>query len=425
VSAGPLDRAVPAILLRLDWNPAHHATLGVIRSLGRAGVPVHAVLENSRVPAARSRFLTGRHPWLRTGTGPEDLIGQVAELAERVGGRPVLLPMDDAGALLLASHGGKLAGVARFPGMAAPSGSDGVNGVNGSGGLGGSDISSQVADKEQLARLCQEAGVGYPQTVIPTSAAELASAITTLGLPMIAKWARPWLLPQGSGLRSTTLITRAAEAEQLFARRSTAGCALLLQRWIAPTRGGDRFFHGYFAWAGEPGGPSVCRFGATGRKDLAWPRDAGLTARGTWLPDPVIEEAARRVVRAAGYVGIVDLDFRFDPVAGRYALLDFNPRLGAQFRLFTDPTGLDLPRAAHLDLSGRAVPGLLPRPGRRLSVEIYDPVGALLPGREVERAWFARDDPAPFPAALGSSAGRFVRRVRPWTRPAFQEGNAS
>jgi hypothetical protein len=61
--AARLDQNVPALLIRLDWNPAHHATLGVIRSLGRAGVPVHAILEHSRVPSARSRFLADGHPW--------------------------------------------------------------------------------------------------------------------------------------------------------------------------------------------------------------------------------------------------------------------------------------------------------------------------------------------------------------------------
>jgi predicted ATP-grasp superfamily ATP-dependent carboligase len=404
-ASAPLDRSVPALLIRLDWNPAHHATLGVIRSLGRAGVPVYAVLEKPGVPAGRSRYLTGAYPWLRPASGPEELIGQLGELAARVGGRPVLFPMDDAGALLLARYGALLDPVARFPGATGP-------------------VPARVADKEQLAQLCQEAGVGHPDTRVPTTPAELDAAVAELGLPLIAKWSQPWQLKRGSGLRSTSVVTRAADAEHLFAQRAAAGCALLLQRQIPSTPGGDRFFHGYFAPAAEPGGRAECRFGAAGRKDLAWPRSAGLTARGTWLPDPVIEAAAHRVVQAAGFTGIVDLDFRFDPDTGQYALLDFNPRLGAQFRLFTDPTGLDLARAAHLDLSGRAVPGLLPRPGRRLSVETYDPLGALRPVPGAERAWFAHDDLAPFPAAVFGGGARLLNRIRPGTRPAIQEGNA-
>ena len=414
-SEARLDPAVPALLLRLDWNPVHHATLGVIRSLGRAGVAVHAVLESPTVPAARSRYLAQGHPWLPGEAEPATLIEQLCRLADRIGGQPVLYPMDDAGALLLAEHGAPLTEFARFPSVAA-------------------GIPARVADKEQLAEVCRRSGVGYPDTRVPADPGQVAEAVAELGLPLIAKWSRPWLLPRGSGLRSTNVVTRMAEAQELFARRAEAGCSLLLQRRIPATPGGDRFFHGYFTRAAGSGGavgalgegPVVCRFGAAGRKDLAWPRSAGLTARGTWLPDPEIEAAACMVVEAAEFTGVVDLDFRFDPASGHYALLDFNPRLGAQFRLFTDPAGLDLPRAVHLDLSGRPIPPPLARPGRRLSVETYDPFGALRPSRDVERAWFARDDPAPFPAAVRTSSARLLHRVKPKPRSSsIQEGKAS
>jgi hypothetical protein len=267
---------------------------------------------------------------------------------------------------------------------------------------------------------------------VPACAEEVAAAVAELGLPLIAKWSRPWLLRRGSGLKPVNLITRTVDAEKLFAHRAEAGSSLLLQRQIPATPGGDRFFHGYFTRAAGTGGavgalgegPVACRFGATGRKDPAWPRGAGPTARGTWLPDPEIEAAACLVVEAAGFTGVANLDFRFDPATGQYVLLDFGPRLGAQFQLFTDPAGLDLPRAVHLDLSGRPIPPLSARPGRRLSVETYDPLGGLRPFGEVERAWYAKDDPAPFPAAVVGSAARLVHRIRPGSRSSSQEGNA-
>src|SRR6184192_4272155 len=46
--AGPrpdVDTSTPAVVLKLDPNPFHHGGLGVIRSLGRLGVPVYAVSE--------------------------------------------------------------------------------------------------------------------------------------------------------------------------------------------------------------------------------------------------------------------------------------------------------------------------------------------------------------------------------------------
>ncbi len=79
-----------------------------------------------------------------------------------------------------------------------------------------------------------------------------------------------------------------------------------------------------------------------------------------------------------GFRGILDLDLRFDPRDAQYKLLDFNPRLGAQFRLFTTDTGVDVVRAAYLDLTGQADRGRRDdADGRRFLVENYDPLGAV------------------------------------------------
>ena len=59
------DVTTPAVVLKLDPNVLHHGGLGVIRSLGRLGVPVYGVHEGSQLktPAASSRYLAGRVFW--------------------------------------------------------------------------------------------------------------------------------------------------------------------------------------------------------------------------------------------------------------------------------------------------------------------------------------------------------------------------
>ena len=131
---------------------------------------------------------------------------------------------------------------------------------------------------------------------------------------------------------------------------------------------------------------------------------------------------------AIGFRGIVDLDLRFDPRDAQYKLLDFNPRLGAQFRLFTTGTGVDVARAAYLDLTGQpAEAGEMTR-GRRFLVENYDPLGAIGYWRRGELglrswlrslrrvdevAWLARDDLRPFGLMCARMAWRGVtRRLR-------------
>jgi predicted ATP-grasp superfamily ATP-dependent carboligase len=280
-----------------------------------------------------------------------------------------------------------------------------------------------LADKERLAQLCRRTGVPHPRTLVPADAEEAVAAAGELGLPLVAKWNRPWLLPRGAGLRSTTLLPDRDAVRRLFAATERAGGArLLLQALVPGGRGTDWFFHGCFAADGR------CLLGGTGRKELAWPSGAGLTAVGRWLPHPAVEQSALRLAAAVGYHGILDLDFRRDPATGACHLLDFNPRPGAQFRLFTDHAGLDVVRALHLHLTGRPVPPARPVPGRLFLAENYALLSSLssaaavagalcrrlpraLAARHAETAWFAADDPAPFLAMAGACGARALHKA--------------
>ncbi|GAA2423981.1 ATP-grasp domain-containing protein [Streptomyces macrosporus] len=423
----PFDTEVPVLLLRLDRNPFHHGTLGAIRSLGRAGVEVHAVVDSPHCPIGRSRYLYRGHHLPTDGAYGTHRTGETAvadgmsddrlertlrQISDRIGRTAVLIPMDDMGAIATARLADRLSG--RFLLPAQPPG-----------------LPERVADKAELAELCARLDVPHPTTVVPRGAAEAAAAAEELGFPLIAKWSRPWLLPHGSGLRSTTVVGAAEEARALYARSGEAGSPLLLQRLVPGGRGTDWFFHGCF------GEGAACLIGGAGRKDHSWPVRAGLTAVGRWLPNPDVEAAAHRLAEHLDYRGILDLDFRFDPATGTYQLLDFNPRPGAQFRLFTDRAGLDVVRALHLDLTGRTVTPSAPVPGRVFVAENYALLSSLvtLPTtarpfaarrgrtssesggrRETETAWFATDDPAPFLAMtttwLGQGGRKALRRTR-------------
>ncbi|WP_129841494.1 ATP-grasp domain-containing protein [Streptomyces sp. RFCAC02] len=400
----PLDARVPALLLRLDRNPFHHGSLGAVRSLGRAGVEVHAFTESDDVPLARSRHLAAAHPFPGDPASPDAVARALLAAARRIGRPAALIPMDDLGALTAARIAPRIASAFLLPG--APP-----------------DVVEAVADKAALADLCARHRVPHPRTVVPEGPADVTAAVRALGLPLVAKWSRPWLLPPGTGLRSTVVVRTAADALRLYERAPRAGSRLLLQRFVRGGPGADWFFHGTFAADG------TCLLAGTGRKDLAWPRPAGGTAVGRWLPNPPLTALARDLAARLGFRGVVDLDFRRDPAGGAYHLLDFNPRPGAQFRLFADRSGLDVVRALHLDLTGRRPERPAPaRPAgawRTFVVESHGLLAALAGARRGERwwggrpggrgetewAWFAADDPAPFCAVAGAWARRLVRRT--------------
>ncbi|TDD68392.1 ATP-grasp domain-containing protein [Actinomadura darangshiensis] len=403
-----LDPALPVLLLRTDRNLFHHGTLAAIRSLGRAGVPVHAIMEERGNPASRSRYLHRGHPWAPPAGRPAELLAHLAAIGERIGRPALLVPMDDAGAIFVAEHADALASGFVFPRQDP-------------------GVPRGVADKARLLAACGNHGVHCPPSRTPESAADVDAAAEELGLPLIAKWARPWRL--GPGMRSTTLVRTLGTLHRLFAAtrdRDPDGDAgpLILQRRI-PAAGGDWFFQGFFDDKLD------CLFGATGRKHLAHPPQAGHTVAGEWVDNPELERLAVRIVRLLGCRGLVDLDFRYDAADGVHHLLDFNPRIGAQFRLFTDRNGLDLARVLHLHQSGRPVPAARPAQGRNLLVENHylqrsarrprrlgapRPAAlreALRPLREADEfAWYAGDDLPPFLAMGGQSALRAVERLR-------------
>jgi predicted ATP-grasp superfamily ATP-dependent carboligase len=125
--------------------------------------------------------------------------------------------------------------------------------------------------------------------------------------------------------------------------------AVMLQEYIPEESADDWIFHGYF----------------NARSDVSWALPESSTGRGPVLRRDELRESRRNpelaaesveFLRKIGYCGIVDMDWRLDRRDGRYRLLDCNPRVGAQFRLFESTAGIDVVRAQHLDLTGREVP---------------------------------------------------------------------
>jgi D-aspartate ligase len=377
-----LDTSTPAVVLKLDPNVLHHGGLGVIRSLGRIGVPVYGVHEGPMAPAASSRYLSGRCFWQPPASDHDRIRDGLLQLADRIGRPAVLLPTDDAGAIFLAEHGADLRSRFIFPEPPR-------------------DLPRQVAGKYSLHELSRRLGVPSPAAAVPESAAAARGFAAQAGYPLIAKLTTPW---QGGKLRSTSIVGDQEELDRAFQACARAGAGLMLQEFIPGGPGTDWFFHGYC----DAG--STCRPAFTGVKERSYPAHAGLTSLGRAEPNAALRDQVTGLLAKLGYQGILDMDLRLDRRDGEYKLLDFNPRLGAQFRLFRTSTGLDVATAAYADLTG-AVISAGEQADRRFLVENYDPVGALgywrrgelspaswlrsLRGID-ETAWFARDDLAPF-----------------------------
>lgn len=401
---------VPALLVKLGRFPQLHGGLAVVRTLGRMGVPAYAMVEDRFTPVALSRHLAGR--FVRPTTGAEDpseLVSTLLQIGRRIGRPTVAVAEGDEAAVLLAENADHLAEWFMLPPVPPA-------------------LPRRLASKEGLHQICREHGVPTPRTRSPVDRAELVAVSREWGYPVVLKDREAFTKLNGSAMGHTTVVH---DEDELLARCGTAESpSVIVQEYIPLEIAEEWFTHLYCSAGGTP------RLVFTGHKFRSWPPKTGLTTRAWARPNTALATLAGELCRAIGYCGIADLDWRFDRRDGRYKLVDFNPRFGQQFRLFSTARGLDVVRALHLDLTGRPVPEGPQIHGRGFIVGNLDAVSATvtawrdrrlpaaLPRHNLERAWLSRDDPVPAVAEAVRFSGTVARRVTKPLRVLAQKGAA-
>jgi D-aspartate ligase len=392
-----VDTTVPVLLLKMGEYVIHHGAVGIARSLGRLDVPVYAMVEDRYTPLAMCRHLTGA--FVNRTKDSNELLNCVGAIGESINRPTILLPTDDKGALFIAEHAKALSQWFIFPHLPAA-------------------LPRQLADKTSLYSLCKGVGIPCPELAIPTSIDQVHEFIARATFPVVVKAAEHSLrLNNGyssSIVRSPEELLSLCGTAELFLRPN-----MIFQEYIP---GEDWIFHGY------RNAETDCFVGFTGKKLRSYPPFAGPTTLGVSILNEPLSRQTEAMLRAIGYSGVMDLDYRRDERDGRYKLLDFNPRVGANFRMFEDHEGIDVVRALHLDLTGRGVRSSPMIEGRTFIVELHDLLASLaylrqgglsvqtwrksLAGRR-ELAWWSSDDPLPFLAMGGRLlllvAGRAVQ----------------
>jgi predicted ATP-grasp superfamily ATP-dependent carboligase len=405
----PSGKNVPVLLVKVGRYPHDYGGLGVVRTLGRMGVPVYAMVEDRFTPVATSRYLTGR--FVRTSSGLEDpahLVELLLDLGRSIGRPAIAVPTDDEAAVLLAEHADELTACFLLPRVSP-------------------GLPRRLASKDTLHELCRRNGVPTPRIAVPANVQELLAAGRSLGYPVVIKNREPFARLRAPAAGTSTVISNEVELRERFPSEPLP--SLLLQEYVPREEAEDWITHLYCGAGGE------AQVVFTGLKLRSWPPYAGFTTRADARPNPRLARQATEFCRTIKYGGIADLDWRFDRRDGQYKLLDFNPRRGAQFRLFETVGGVDVVRALYLDLTGRPVPRERQNYARQFAAGHLDLPSAVISGfRErrlpsrtapngtVERAWLSIDDPTPsvveaarFTEAVAGRAVRLLcaRRRRP------------
>jgi len=397
----------PAVLVL--GPPKYVGPLGVMRSLGRLGVAVYALQHRSRSAPNSSRYCAGQVAAGSDGRPGGDevaLLEQLDAAGRSLGEGTILVAGSDEWAVFVARHASELARHFRFPRTSLR-------------------LIEELAAKDGLFRLATKHGLPTPKIVFPADADEAAALSGSLSYPVMLKPVQSRPDVQGKSVAdSPAQLLRAFHD----LAESPSAPNVMFQEYIPGSDEDVWIFNGYFD------GQSRCLAAFTGVKIRQHPAKMGIASLGELRQNQPLIEQTCRFLGDLGYQGIVDIGYRYDKRDGRHYVLDINPRLGGAFRIFVDENGLDVAQAMYLDLTGRPVPSVRARDGRRWIKEDADLISSShyhrLDGLGF-RAWlrslrgvregatWAWDDPSPFfqsmfallRETLGGKFRRFRRRL--------------
>jgi D-aspartate ligase len=336
--------------------------LAIVRSLGRAGVPV-CVVDDEPSVGRRSRYasLAVRVPGLRD---PADVIRTVWEIGERFDLRGwVLYPTRDEIVAALSQRRQELEAFFRVPTPPWES-------VN------------WAWDKRQTYELAEKLGIPHPKTWLFSDAADLAEVGGRLPLvikPAIKEHfiyqtnAKAWRANTAEGLESLFRRAAAIVPEE----------EVMVQELI-PGDGSRQFSYCGFFKDGRSIATMVVR------RSRQRPLDFGRSSTYVEVVDvPELEELSRKFLSSIDYYGLVEIEYKLDDRDGEYKLLDVNPRTWGYHSLGRR-AGVDFPLLLFRDQLGLGVDTVRALVGVkwvRLSTDIPTALPELIRGRLSWRAY--------------------------------------
>jgi predicted ATP-grasp superfamily ATP-dependent carboligase len=326
---------------------ADHGALGIVRSLGRLGIPVYVVASDPQTSSFYSRYCRGKFV-LDIDTAPEEKSLQfLLEVSKKIGGSPILIPTDDGSATFVADHADALRSSFQFQDQLPR-------------------LFNSLNSKKEMHFQAKKHGLPTPEAVFPQSRADVLNFLPGATFPIMLKAIYGAQLWGAAGQKMFIVRSEAELLDKYDQLEDPSNPNLMLQEYIP---GGDDtiwMFDGYF------NNESDCLFAITAKKIRQYPISRGSTSLGISLQNETVERATIEFMKKVRYKGIVDIDYRYDARDGVYKVLDINPRIGSSFRLFVSTSGMDAARALYADFTGQPVePGRL-QEGRKWFVEDQD-----------------------------------------------------
>lgn len=328
--------------------------LGIVRSLGRSGIPVVAADHDPQALGLASRYA---QPAIMADplTSPATFVDDLLRLGRTLSGPPpVLFATHDEAVAAIGPREREVDEVFRRPWSPWAR-------------------MEPILDKAHQHAAARRIGFPVPTTVEPRDERDVAHAATELRFPVILK---PRSAPEFRR-RFRAQVLRADDAEGL--RQAYAEAAPYEPQICEVIPGDDSHLWTLGSYR-DADGERLASF--TGRKLRQWPPDFGTARAAEARWDPALAERCHGLLDELEFHGISQVEVKRDPRDGRDYLIEVNPRSWLWIGLAT-ACGVNLPLTCHLDAIGAEAPRRWGHPdGRRWVLSAKHLVGS---AREIRR----------------------------------------
>ena len=302
--------------------------LGVVRSLGRQGVPVTVVSYDRRDIAPSSRYVHEVIPAPHPDKDEAQFVKVLLETAHRCPGS-LLIPASDAALGTVARHKTSL----EDAGLIVAS--------------DGAEVTETLLNKATTFALARSAGVPSPATFAVSDEDDVRRFCASAEFPAVLKPELSHIYRELVGVKWSR-VESAEEALRAYTVARSHSLEVVLQELIPGDEQCGAVYNSYFC-DGEP----LVEF--TSRKIRNSPPDTGSPSVvvSEWMPE--VAEQGRRLLGAARFSGYSCTEFKRDPRDGQYKVMEVNARHNLSSLLATR-CGLNFPWLQYQHLVDGVVP---------------------------------------------------------------------
>jgi D-aspartate ligase len=352
----------PAVVCEVGWVNG----LGAIRSLGRAGIPVIAVDHRDFAIGFRSSYafpVTAPDPV----ADEPGFIEAMRDLGDALARPAPVFPTHDEHLNSLARHRDELGERFRYP---FPSW----------------DVLEPLQSKRHQVDTAESLGLAAPRTLHPRSLDECRAAAREIGYPVLVKPSDNIIFKR-IYRRQAFLCELPGELDEAYEKAEPY--EPMLQEFIP---GGDDLLWTLGAAIAEDG-EVLATF--SGRKLRQTRANMGSARVGEAFWDDEVVDSGLSLLRALGFYGVAQVEWKRDPRDGRLKLIEVNPRLW-QWHGLAGACGADVTLAAYWDLVGDRRPAKTTEGcHKRWAISVMHGQSAAFRRPPYIDGVFAADDPKP------------------------------